>query len=343
MTHGGDIYNNKIDIDFSVNLNPVKPDADLKDAVFTGLLKSANYPDPSQKRLKENLSKIECVSENNLLFGNGASELILSCIRMINPKRVLLPVPCFTGYLHALGSIPGCVTDYYELKEANGFLLTDDIINALAEEHDLLILTNPGNPTGRNIDGKLLGSILNVAEEKNIKVILDESFLFLSKAGLSEDKIGIRKNVFRIRSFTKLFSLPGIRMGYVLAEEESIKELKGYLPEWNISAINEEVILSLLPYYNRDFIKKSYGHIEIERKRFAALLSQLVEKVYPSDSLYIMFKAETDLYEKLLKKGILIRDLSDVPGLSLGYFRVAVRKREENEAFIERCHSDGGA
>ncbi len=350
MAHGGDIYNNKVNIDFSVSLNPfVKEvlgdafDDAIKNATERALKRAGCYPDPKFKRLREALAKADGVSPQNILPGNGASEVLLAAIRSFDPKRVLLPVPCFTGYEHILGGISDCDVINFQLKEENGHAISEDLVEYLensGNDIDILILTDPTNPFGRNIDEDVIYRLLDISQKRNIKVILDESFYLLSDAALKERSIDTKslidkyENLVIIRSYTKLFALPGIRMGYAIANSDRIEMIRAKLSEWNMSVINEEMMIALSELIDENFIKSSIEKIQCEREYLVDELGKRVETVYPSDSVYITLKSVEDLYEKMLEKGILIRDCSDYAGLEKGYYRVAVKTREENEKLI---------
>ena len=349
MSHGGDIYSNKVNIDFSVSLNPFVREAfegsfddAVKEVAERAFKRTGTYPDLKLVSLRESIAKAEGIRAEMIVPGNGASEVLMSAIRSTDPKNVLLPVPCFTGYEHILKGIKGCEVKRYFLKEP--FDIDEDLVSFISgskDDIDLLILTDPGNPTGKNIDEYILLKLLKTSAEKGIKIILDESFYFLSekgafnKAGRVKELTDEYENLIIIRSYTKLFALPGIRMGYAISGKVLADKIKDNLPEWNISVINEEMMNSLCIWADDDFIKSSFELIRGERNRLFEELKKRCEKVYPSDSVYITFKGKKDLYDKMLDKGILIRDLGDVPGLEKGYYRVAVKKREENEALLK--------
>ncbi|HAF26020.1 MAG TPA: hypothetical protein DCG85_01760 [Lachnospiraceae bacterium] len=349
MSHGGDIYSNKVNIDFSVSLNPFVREAfdgsfddALKETAKRAFKRAGTYPDLKLVSLRESIAKAEGVSAEMIVPGNGASEVLMSAIRSTDPKNVLLPVPCFTGYEHILKGIKDCKVGRYFINEPfdTGEDLAD-FISGSEEKIDLLILTDPGNPIGKNIDENVLIKLLKEAAKRNIKVILDESFYYLSEKGFSDKAGRVREltdeyeNLIIIRSYTKLFALPGIRMGCSISGKVLADKINDNLPEWNISVINEEIMSSLCVWADDDFIKSSIELIRGERNRLFEELKKRCEKVYPSDSVYITLKGKTDLYDKMLDKGILIRDLGDVPGLEKGYYRVAVKKREENETLLK--------
>ncbi len=348
--HGGDIYNNRVDFDFSVNLNPYtdeKVRECLKKAYMAGIDAGGRYPDTDQSGLRKALSEYEGIKSECIFAGSGASQLLMAAVAAISPRCVLLTEPSFSGYRYALASIGngdgadkcGCGIRQHFLNEENGFALTEDILDCMTDDVDVMFLTDPNNPTGRNIDEELLGRILDKAAGKHIQVVLDESFYTISdgydriRSARLVTKYG---NLLIIRSFTKSFALPGVRMGYVLASPDCISKIRMHLPEWNLPALSGALMEECAniskdgAYYevSREFIQK-------ERKYLAGKLSELGFTVFDSDTVFLLVKGKEGLYEKLLERGILIRRCDDFEGLDARFYRIAVKTHKENVHLVE--------
>ncbi|MCR5419623.1 MAG: aminotransferase class I/II-fold pyridoxal phosphate-dependent enzyme [Lachnospiraceae bacterium] len=340
MAHGGDIYRNKVNIDFSVNLNPLPLPPTVEKAVREGIDKCGFYPDPLQLSLRSGIAQSDGVGISEIYAGAGASQLIMATVKACEPEKALLIEPCFSGYRHALRSCKACGISEYMLKEEEEFGLTEEILGYIDEFVDLLFLTDPWNPTGRQIDKAVLEAILDKTLKTGTKVILDQSFILMSDIGMDRYNaaklIKKYKNLFIIRSYTKFFSLPGLRMGYVIAGEDEINDLKTVLPEWNISAIASntmeacaEVILL------GDHARATGIKIREERKYLTDHLKALGIRVFDSDTAFLLIKHNKDLYTELLGKGILIRDCSDYKGLGKGFYRIAVKDHASNEILVK--------
>ena len=174
--HGGDIYRNRIQIDFSVNINPLGIPEEVKDALHQAVDVCMQYPDMEAEQLKEALSRKFCLPKTYFLPGNGASELFLGILHALKPKKVILPVPSFYGYAYtakAVGSEVVCVP----LKKEEDFLPGEELVLALQEDAELLFLANPNNPTGKLMKPAYLENVLEVCKEKKIYVVLDECFI----------------------------------------------------------------------------------------------------------------------------------------------------------------------
>ncbi len=339
MAHGGDIYRNKVNIDFSVNLNPLPVHEDILRAIRESERYSAAYPDLYQDELREALAHHTGMEKENVIAGNGASELIMATVRALMPKRALLIEPCYSGYRYALGLIPGCRIEEYLLSEENGFVLTEDVLNCITSDIDVLFLTDPWNPTGKNIDDQLLDMMLKKASDEGVNVILDQSFIMLSEKTYDRcvisELIKEYSNLVVIRSFTKFLGLPGIRMGYMISSAGNIRRIRRCLPEWNISAQAEEVMKAGIRLAdNKEYIDNVLEEIRTGREYLSKELRSGGFRVYDSDTAYILFKSERELYGSLLEKGILIRDCSDYKALGKGYYRTAVKDAESNRLLI---------
>ena len=339
MSHGGDIYRNKVNIDFSVNLNPYDISQKIMDAVRECGDKICHYPDLKQERLRKALSEAEGVLYDNVYAGNGASELLLAIVRAIDPKKALVINPCFSLYRDYLNTLKDCkIKDLYLSKE-DDFRLTKDILNDLTDDTDIMFLTDPWNPVGFNIENDLLEKILSKAKDHNIKVVLDQSFLLMSdKADDFDTSYFLNRfnDLIIVRSYTKCFSCPGIRMGYVLASKQSIESIKRQLPVWNMPVISS-CVMERCAMLSRDesFRDSTLKLIKKERDLLISELKKINLQVFESDTAFIMFYSDKDLYDPMLKKGILIRDLSDMFDGKKGYYRVAVKDHESNEMLKE--------
>ena len=334
MSHGGDRYRNKVRLDFSVNTNPAGVLENVKEALTESISKAEHYPDQEASALRKDLAKALNVREDMLVFGNGASEIIMAAVRAAKPKHVVLPVPSFSGYQWALRTEEPKIY-YVEMEE--DFQVTDKLTGCLTEDVDMVFLTNPNNPTGRYIRHDLLEEILDVCREKKIVVCLDECFMELSddpEGNTCVPEISRWPNLIILRAFTKSFAIPGVRLGYsICADTEMNASIRKMLPEWNLSIMAQDAGVAALK--ETASLKEARIQIQKERAFLEAELSKAGMRCIPSKANYLLLQSPvTDLYERLLKKEILIRDCSDYQGLGKGYYRVAVRPREENEELI---------
>lgn len=332
--HGGDIYRNHVKTDFSVNVNPLGIPEAVEAALHEAVKNCSRYPDIAAEKLKKAVGGMLAVPKGDLLFGNGASELFIAIIHGIKPKKTVIPVPSFYGYEYAARIAEGEIV-YYETKKENGFCLQEDFLTVLTEDVDLLFLANPNNPTGNLMSREALGNVISHCREKEIYVVLDECFIdFCGKKCSMIQETKSFPNLILVRTFTKIFSIPGVRLGYMICSNPLLSGKIGWqLPEWNISgfaqAAGYECAMETV------FADRTVTFIEKERLFLEAGLKQAGFRVFPGKANFLLIYCEQPLYDRLLEKGILIRNCENFRGLSKGYYRIAVKGRKENETLLK--------
>lgn len=335
--HGGDVYRNQVRIDFSININPLGMPESVVEAGKKGIELATRYPDTQCMRLREELESSENVSKEYIFCGNGAAELIFLICLVCKPKKALLLSPTFAEYEQGLKSIDSQI-EYYELDEKQDFQLQEDYLTYLTDEVDMVFLCNPNNPTGQMIEHTFLVRILETCKTHNIYVVIDECFLdFLEVVEKYTMKTYIMeyKNLIILKAFTKLYSMPGMRLGYGFTSNSFIlQRLKEVSQPWSVSVPAMEAGIAALK--EKKYVEKSRKLIFQEREFLTHALQQgLVKKLYQSSANYILFQAQKDLGILLMTQGIMIRDCSNYRGLSKGYFRIAIRDHRENEELIQ--------
>ncbi len=337
IIHGGDVYRNRVDIDFSTNTNLLGMPREAEEALHEAARSCGAYPDPGAEALRYSLAHALNVPEEYLIFGNGSSELFPAVVRALRPRAVLIPAPSFSGYEYAANSF-GAEILFHELREENGFLPDDELIKA-ASGADLIFLANPNNPTGRLMARGYLRRLLDACGERGATLVLDESYIgFCGMRQSMVPELSAYPNLLIVRSFTKIFAMPGVRLGYLLCGAGSVRDrIKRQLPEWNISSPAQAAGLACVVQAGnvRDaYLKET---LEMTRREICYLserMGRMGLRVFPSEANYILFFSGALLYEELLERGILIRDCASFRGLSSGYYRVAARRRDENERLL---------
>jgi len=337
--HGGDIYRNNIHFDYSVNLNPLGLPQEVQWVLTEAALHATKYPDLLHKSLIGDIAKIFGVYEDNIVFGNGASEIIMAICHAFRPKKALVLAPSFSGYETCLkGGVEDCKICYHYLLEEDGFVLKSDILDVLMDtKPDLFFLTNPNNPNGLLLEKGFLLDIIQQCQNLGTKLIIDECFITLT--GMDKElslaySVSNYSGLVVLRAFTKSFAIPGVRLGYCLCSTPEIAStIKAHLPEWNISIFAQMAGAECLKHL--DYIADGAKTINAERKYLMEELKNLGLKVYDSDANYILFKCDKgNLMEELIPYSILIRDCSDYEGLKEGFYRIAVKNHHENEGLI---------
>ena len=334
VLHGGDVYRNEVRLDFSVNLNPLPMPAEVTEAMRAGMEEIHQYPDPSQQKLRESIASLEQTEPDSIVCGNGASELLMAAVHAVMPKKALITAPCYAGYAVALKAADAEVTEYF-LNEDKDYIPDEGILDLINYDTDMVFIADPNNPNGKLIDPALKGAIAQRCEECGSVLVIDECFYPLTGAGISGR--GLNDNALHLRAFTKTFAIPGIRLGYVISRDrEMLTAIRKHLPEWNVSRIAERTGEAAADVIRKTgYLEESVRMIDRERGYLAGQLEKLGIRVYGSDTNYILIRSVADLYERLLERGVLIRRCANFSGLDETYFRIAVRKHEENEELIK--------
>lgn len=333
--HGGDIYRNKVSLDFSVNLNPMGIPGPVMDECVRSLSDLTNYPDHMQQGLREAIASMEGAYTDDIVCGNGASELIMATVHAIRPAKALITAPCYAGYRYSLEAAGAEIREHV-LKESEDFVLDEAIMEEITDDLDIIFLGDPNNPSGRLIDRGLLNRIKEACKEKGVCLVMDECFLPLTARGTKAPEPG--DETVYLRAFTKTMAIPGLRLGYIVCREKVVTDkIRGQLPEWNISVMAQRAGVAAAGFAQAqsDYMRASLKLIEEERSYLTEELTRMGIKVYPSDTSYLLIKSREGLYEMLLAKGILIRRCENFSGLDDSYFRLALRTHDDNEKLIE--------
>jgi len=347
--HGGNVHKatrekgvklNEI-IDFSANINPFGLSKYGEEAVIKNISGVLNYPDPDYYNLKLALSEYNNTDFNKIFLGNGAIDGLFFLVGFLKSKKAMVIAPSFVEYERSL-NFTGTNVYYHYLDKKNNFQLkVDDLIEELKEtKSDLLIFCNPNNPTGNIIEFSEVEKIVDFCNDSGIRIIIDEAFMDFADFNEKNSAISMTEkfhNLFILRSLTKFFAIPGLRMGYVIS---SNKEFSKYYYEnkepWMINYLAEVYSIESIKDY--DYILNTKRYICSERTDFVSSLNMIKGiKAYKSFGNFVFFQyfGEKDIKGILYERNILIRDCGNYEGLSLGYFRVAVKDRANNSILIK--------
>ena len=360
--------------DFSSNINPLGPPPGLLPELKRHLEREiCRYPAPQAAPFRGALARELGIPEEHLLIGNGANELIHLFFLWKRPKKVLIPAPTFSEYERA-ARLAGAEVEYFRLlpeEVLSEEILAAQIqaVQAQMDGSDLIVFCNPNNPTGMFYPRELLEGIAQGAGEKGAAVFIDESFFpftgrpapesfsgsvfrsaFYPGSAVScpesgesrpgsgnetENTVVIYGNLWVATSLTKLWALPGLRLGYLLGPPEGIRSLTENGDPWRVNALAQRAGSYCLS--QKQYLEDSLELVKREREFLLRELEKIDGlKVYPGEANYLLLRglscgfSSADLCRKLAARGILIRDASNFPGLDGSYFRIAVRPRSEN-------------
>jgi len=339
--HGGDIetakayYSGEI-LDFSANINPLGMPEGVALAARESIRDTVHYPDPHCRRLRQAIAEKEGVEARNILCGNGAADLIFRLALALKPKRAVVLAPTFSEYESALRAA-GCDVQYHRLRRENHFDVTDALLDQLTPDIDMLWLCTPNNPSGRLIEESIMDRILEHCRRSGIFIAVDECFLDLCTQGKPlTGKIRRFPRLFLLRAFTKSFAMPGLRLGYGLCGDSDLLErMAASGPPWAVSV--PALAAGLAALLEDEFLERSRAYIAEERQWLTGALRKLGFWVCEGAANYLLLHSDQpqDLGDAAQARGILIRRCGNYVGLDEGFYRVAVRRREENQRLIQ--------
>lgn len=334
--HGGDIYSQHIDTDYSININPFGPGRQVLEAAIESLASMDCYPDGQCRKLRQALAQMLKVPEENFVFGNGATDIIFSLVYAKRPKRALVTAPAFAEYGRALQAV-GCEMLYHPLWEEESFAVGERYLQELEDGLDMIFLCSPDNPTGKIVERQLLLRILKRCEELGILMVLDESFYEFAKRPMDctmQAFVSGHPQLFLLRAFTKMYAMAGLRLGYGMTSNiRLLEQMEEVMQPWSVSSVAQAAAVAALN--DRDRVQMTREYIRKERNWMEHKLKEIGVCFFASAVNYMLLKSPYDLAEILRKEGLLIRDCSNYEGLGPGYYRIAVKTRKENEKLMD--------
>ena len=341
LVHGGDWAGYRAEfgcdaLDFSANVSPLGLPAGVAAAITNALPTADRYPDPLCRELRAALAGAEGVPADWILCGNGAADLIFRLALAVRPRRALLPAPTFAEYEAALQTV-GCAVQRVFLREENEFAVTEEFIDAVTPETDIVFLCQPNNPTGQVMPPALVERLVRRCAECGAVLVVDECFLdFLPDrdAWTAKQLLRDAPQLFILKAFTKLYAMAGVRLGYALCGDAALLEkMRGAGQPWAVSSLAQAAGLAALQ--ETAYAGAVRALIAEQRPRMAAGLRALGLRVMDGQANYLLFRATPDFGEKLRRRGAVVRSCANYPGLDAAWYRTAVRTAEENTRLLQ--------
>ena len=346
FTHGGNVFAvarllgvpPEEVLDFSASINPLGPPPGVRGAVAAAFDRLGHYPDSGCTRLCDVLAALHGVEPDNVCVGNGSTELIYLLPRLVAGQRALIVAPTFSEYALAL-SQAGWEYDRFVLSSGDGFPLP---VAALRDElekgYGFIFLCNPGNPTGRLYAREEVEELLDLCMKSGTLLVVDEAFMDFCEVESAKLSVVASGSGVVLRSMTKFYAFPGLRLGYALASAPLTERLLSFRMPWSVNTLAQAAGIAALG--DGGFSMRSRAFVAEEREFLAAGLGALRGiRVWLGAANYLLARLDggmtaASLQERLLQERILIRDCADFHGLDGRFFRVAVRTRVENERLL---------
>ena len=330
-------------LDFSSSVNPLGPSKKALEAAKEAFSQIAAYPDSNSTELRQVIAAhFGGISKGNVVVGNGSTELMYLFAEVFLRKgdKAVMPAPTFGEYESAVrktGESPKFV------KLGNNFKINANEFECELADAKLVFLCNPNNPTSKLIPQETLKRIIEAALEQDTLVFLDEDFLEFvenEKALTMIGKINKYPNLFILRSFTKIFGLTGLRVGYGIANEEIISVMSCAKIPWNVNCLAQAAAVAALKdeehlRVTRELIKKEKAWLQGELGKFGSFKFSTPDANFFFIDVRKSGLTASEIKNRMLKQGILIRDCTSFKGLDEFYIRVAVKTHLENEQLIE--------
>ena len=334
---------------FSANVNPLGISPLLRTKLAENIDCITSYPDRNYTDLKAAIADYAGTRPENILVGNGTTELISLFIDIVSPKKAVILGPTYSEYERSV-SLCGGKTSYYPLQEADDFRLDiKDFTKALTADTDLLIICSPNNPTGTAIRRSDMRRILDVCKEKAIFVMVDETYIEFSDDVEEFTAIPLTdyyNNLFVLRSTSKFFACPGLRFGYaVTGNRDMFSDVNRKKNPWMIHSL--AAFAGQYMFRDEEYICATRSLISAERKRLFEMYSKSPRfKPYKPEGNFMLMRIEDEgtnahaLFEKAIKEKMMIRDCSSFPFLSDRYIRICFMNPADNDR-LYRCLTEG--
>jgi histidinol-phosphate aminotransferase len=324
-------------IKLASNENPLGPSKKAQEAIAQALTELHRYPDGGAVDLKAKLAEKHGVPSNMILVGNGSDD----CIKLISETfvsegdEVVMPNPSFSQYWFGTQLMAGTPV-FVNLQPDTFEYDMEALLAAITNKTKIVYLCSPNNPTGTYIKKDAMESFLKRVPT-HVLVIVDEAYNeYVTKDDYAQgiDFLKAGYNVIVLRTFSKLYALAGLRVGYAIGQADVLAEINRVREPFNVNMLAQVAAMAALD--DEEHVVRSR---ELNRAGFEQLkagLGELGYSVVPSVTNFLLFNTHLDdkaLFQALLRRGVIVRSGSalGVPG----YLRVSIGTAEENAKFLE--------
>lgn len=329
-------------VDFSASINPFGPPEGLLDVLVQTFQRVQHYPDIANQALVDALAQRFQLDSDEIVVGNGSTELIHLLPKALEVSRVLAVVPTFKEYVKAF-ALHGCFMNFCVAEAAHDFQPTAHQLRQAMDafQPQALLVTHPGSPCGSLIPRDVRQFLLEETRHREMILLVDEVFADFCEHESFLPALREHENLVLIRSMTKFYGIPGLRLGYVAASSAWTERLRRHVPPWSVNTLAQAAGVHCLQ--RDDYRQKTLDVVGAERVRLSEALARIQGfTVFPSAANYLLVRLDPRLgtaaalkEELLVRHRMLIRDCANFDGLTPQDFRVAVRLPPENDRLIE--------
>lgn len=327
-------------IDFSANINPLGQPRGLKEALFKSFDTTLHYPEVMAESLAERLSDIFDLPSDHFMSGAGSTPHLHLLARSLGIARPVIIGPAFAEYEAAL-TRAGLKSQYVITREREDWLVTPETLDRLFKKQpDAVFLAHPANPTGRLVPYDVLRELLDECTRRDVWMIIDEAFIDFTECGRSLlPLVEKHPRLIVLRSLTKIFALPGLRLAFLAAHPRVLARLLPLVEPWGLSSL--AICAGHYCLARSGYQEAAAKGTKIFRRHLVRELTELnIGRIFPSEANFLLLElAENieprELLNTLFHDGILVRDASNFNGLKPGFLRLAVRPVPEITALIK--------
>ena len=332
-------------LDFSASINPLGISPVVKKAIICSLDRLVHYPDSSHAELKQGLAAHHGLAPSNIVLANGSTELIYNLPAMLHghSNRALIISPSFSEYVRAL-SQHHWEAEHFILRHEDNFTIDLEALrHKLASGYTALYLCNPANPGGTLYPQRVIEQVYSLCLEAGTFLVLDEAFMDFCEECSAKQFIVHGDNGIVLRSMTKFYGIPGLRLGYALASGTLARRLDAMGGPWRVNTL--ALAAGSAALRDEDHNRQTIDFIRTERRRVFELLGEIKTlKVFPSSTNYLLLQitgglSSTELRDRLMHQRILVRNCATFMGLTAQFIRVAIRTRAENDLLVRAIHA----
>ena len=324
-------------IDFSASINPFGPPRGLKKALDAEFDQILHYPEVRAESLVRKLADLHGLTQDHFLAGAGSTPHLHLLPRILGLSRPVIIGPAFSEYEAAL-TAAGLSHQYVLASENMGWQVNRETVErVLSRKPDAVFLANPANPTGRLVPQEVLIRLVQECRRISSWLIVDEAFLEFTEEGRSLlPLVAEQPWLIVLKSLTKIFALPGLRLAYMAATPKVISRLAAATVPWSLSS--PAITAGLFCLDQQGFKESTIKGVKICRRHLMRELKTLdMGLIYPSEANYLLWRLNPEfnshrLIDSLLWNGMLVRDAGNFNGLRPGYLRLAVRSATEISA-----------
>jgi len=329
---------------FSANVNPLGISPKMRSTLIERIDTVTSYPDREYTGLRRQIGAYIHAPHENIIVGNGSTELISLFIQIEHPGKALILGPTYSEYEREI-ALGGGTSLYYPLKEEENFILnTEDFKKQLNESIDLLVICNPNNPTSTAIPRKTMRKILDECKRHDIFVMVDETYVEFAPDFAAVDAVPLTdyyNNLVVLRGVSKFFAAPGLRLGYAVTGNADLrKQINTRKNPWTINSL--AAVAGELMFSDKEYIAGTQALIHRERTRIYEELNTWDSvKVYEPTANFILVKilkddvTADDIFDLTIRKGLMIRNCSTFPFLDNHYFRFCFMSPQKNTELLE--------